>query len=192
MATQGIVLETSVYARMIGRRSEDGAAILMASYGLTGFASEWAAAKNKIWEQRWPLGLPPMPGLYQLMAVVAERQLPWAVATSSPRHYAEGVLRSLGIWEGCGAVAAGDEVTAGKPAPDLYLLAAQRLAVPAGACLAIEDSVTGGLAAKAAGMTLVAVPAGVSTPADFPFADHIFSSLTAIATNLDHLLKNQP
>lgn len=191
MADRGIILEAAVYARMIGRRSEEGAAVLIAHYGLGWSATELAAVKNNIWEQRWPLGLPPMPGLYELMAAVRERQLTWAVATSSPRHYAERILADLGIGEQCMAIAAGNEVAVGKPAPDLYLLAAQRLGVPAGSCFAFEDSVAGGLAAQAAGMKLVAVPAGVSTPADFPFATHIFTSLTAIAAKLDSLLKNE-
>jgi beta-phosphoglucomutase-like phosphatase (HAD superfamily) len=93
-------------------------------------------------------------------------------------------LAQLGLTDNCQAVAAGNEVPQGKPAPDIYLLAASRLNISPDHCLALEDSVPGGRAAVSAGMTLAAVPNGHTTPNDFPFAHHIFPSLNEVKTFL--------
>ena len=78
-----------------------------------------------------------------------------------------------------GAIVSSDEVPMGKPAPDVYLLAASRLHVAPGRCLVVEDSINGVRAGKAAGMTVVLVPnASVPPPAEaHVIADHVVASL---------------
>jgi HAD superfamily hydrolase (TIGR01509 family) len=128
----------------------------------------------------WAEGLPVMPGLHNLVGYLNDHNIPWGVATSSRRHYALNVLNQLGIASHCRAVAAGNEVSQGKPAPDIYLLAAERLEIDPKLCLALEDSVPGGQAAVAAGMSLAAVPNGHTKAADFPFADYVLDSLNDV------------
>jgi HAD superfamily hydrolase (TIGR01509 family) len=78
-----------------------------------------------------------------------------AVASSSPRHELHGKIRGLGLWADFnGHVYSGDDVTRGKPSPDLFLLAADRLKVEPARCIVIEDSVNGVKAGIAAGMTV--------------------------------------
>jgi beta-phosphoglucomutase-like phosphatase (HAD superfamily) len=78
-----------------------------------------------------------------------------AVASSSPKIELHGKIRGLGLWEDfAGHVYSGDDVERGKPAPDLFLLAAERLKVAPGRCIVIEDSVNGVRAGVAAGMTV--------------------------------------
>lgn len=132
-----------------------------------------------------------MPGLMPLHAEITRRQIPWAVATSSPYHQAETVLTQLGLIDACCAIAAGNEVSQGKPAPDIYLLAAQRLGIAPENCLALEDSVPGSQAAAAAGMITVAVPNGDTQINDFPHAHYILPSLHAVLTYLDELLTHR-
>lgn len=177
-------LSPAVYARIVGRRTDFSAQLLLALYPMPLTAAELAALKHNRWTARWRQGVPAMPGLHELHAALIRRGIPWAVATSSPRDYAEFVLHHLGLWPTRGAIAAGTEVQQGKPAPDIYLLAAGRLGVPPMACLALEDSVPGGQAAVAAGMTLVAVPNGTTTADDFPFAAAVLPSLSAVAARL--------
>ena len=74
-------------------------------------------------------------------------------------------LGSLGIGPLFGAVVSSDEVPVGKPAPDVYLLAADRLGIAAQACLVVEDSLNGVLAGRAAGMVVVLVPNAAIPPA---------------------------
>lgn len=111
-------------------------------------------------------GAPLLPGVEALLRSLAEADIPTAVVTMS---YAENVqvlvevLRAAGIppFE---VIVAGDHVTAGKPDPQCYLLAAQRLNLEPSECLAFEDSLTGGRAAVAAGVPTVLVSDQVSIP----------------------------
>lgn len=99
-----------------------------------------------------------MPGVHEILALSA--QLGWRVglASNSPAVLCQLVLSELGIAGSFHAVVSADFVEQGKPDPAVYLQAAQWLGVPPGECLAFEDSATGVRAARAAGMSVVAVP----------------------------------
>jgi HAD superfamily hydrolase (TIGR01509 family) len=89
-----------------------------------------------------------------------------AVASSSPPEIIEAALDGLAIRNLIATVASSDEVLAGKPAPDVFLLAARRLRVDPAECLVVEDSRNGVLAAQAAGMRVALVPNGSIPPAE--------------------------
>lgn len=101
----------------------------------------------------------PKAGLIALLHQLKQRQLPIAVATNSPKVLLETTLERLNIAECFQARCHIELVTHGKPAPDIYLLAAQKLGVAPEHCLVFEDSFAGVTAAKAAGMTVIAIPA---------------------------------
>ncbi|MBL7499822.1 HAD family phosphatase [Frankia sp. CNm7] len=84
--------------------------------------------------------------------------LPLAVASSSPHAIIDLVLRAAGLGADFQAFVSSEEVGRGKPSPDVYLEAASRLGVPAGRCVAVEDSTNGVRAAAAAGMAVIVVP----------------------------------
>jgi HAD superfamily hydrolase (TIGR01509 family) len=170
---------------MIGRRTDESARLVLSRYPLPFSIAELMAHKSRLWERRWRQGVPAMPGLFELQEAIRRRGIPWAVATSSPRYYAEHILQQLGLWPTNGVIVGGDEVAHGKPAPDLYLLAAERLGIPAESCLALEDSVPGAQAALAAGMQLIVVPAGTAPPGTFDFAPYVLPSLHEVAGRLD-------
>jgi HAD superfamily hydrolase (TIGR01509 family) len=86
-----------------------------------------------------------------------ERGVPVAIASSSPRERLDATLRAAKLTELFDVTVAGDEVANGKPAPDLFLAAAEKLGVPPGDCVAVEDAPSGVEAALAAGMKVVAV-----------------------------------
>jgi len=90
-----------------------------------------------------------------------------AVGVASSGHPAviAAALESLGIVEVFAAVVSSDEVPLGKPAPDVYLLAADRIGAAPGSCLVVEDSLNGVLAGRAAGMTVVLIPNVAIPPA---------------------------
>jgi HAD superfamily hydrolase (TIGR01509 family) len=99
----------------------------------------------------------PMPGVTAALDLLRRLGLGVAIASSSPHRLIDAVCERLGIgWIGvrCSAT---DEVR-GKPAPDVFRTAARRLGVDPAACLAVEDSPNGVLAARAAGMRCLAVP----------------------------------
>ncbi|HJR50303.1 MAG TPA: HAD-IA family hydrolase, partial [Gemmatimonadales bacterium] len=93
-------------------------------------------------------------------------QLPVAVASSAHPDVIRAALEAMGLGSVFQAVASSDEVAEGKPAPDVFLLAADRLGVAPGRCLVVEDSLNGIRAARAAGMTAVLVPNRSIPPAE--------------------------
>jgi HAD superfamily hydrolase (TIGR01509 family) len=104
------------------------------------------------------------------------RGIPVAVASSSPRDRLDRTLSRAGLLDAFDVVVAGDEVTNGKPAPDMFLLAAERLGVPPERCIVIEDSPPGVQAGVAAGMHTIGV---ARTGAELAGADRVVDFLTA-------------
>jgi len=82
-----------------------------------------------------------------------------------------------------------EDVARGKPAPDVYRLAAERLGLPPAQCLVLEDAPNGVAAAKAAGMKCVAVPNEMTRSLDLSAADAILPSLLAVRDHLDVLMQ---
>jgi HAD superfamily hydrolase (TIGR01509 family) len=185
----GRELDEATYNQMVGLRRQESATLVIEALDLKVNPAELLEQKEHYYVEIMADGAPPMPGLHRLVGELADRGMPWAVATSSPRSNAQQVLQQLGLSEMCRAVAAGDEVLLGKPAPDVYLLAAERLGIPPESCLAFEDSVPGARAAMAAGMLTVAVPNGPTNNADdFDFVDYVFPSLDEVADSLDQIV----
>jgi HAD superfamily hydrolase (TIGR01509 family) len=97
-------------------------------------------------------------GVYSALATVRAAGLPIAIASSSSIRLIEAVVQRLGIADYIDAVCSGDAEPEGKPHPGVYLTTARTMDVAPEACLALEDSPNGVLAAKAAGMTCIAIP----------------------------------
>jgi beta-phosphoglucomutase-like phosphatase (HAD superfamily) len=97
-------------------------------------------------------------GLLDLLGWARREQVPVAVGSSSARETIMARLGQVGLGRALPVIAAGDEVALGKPAPDVFLLAAERLGCEPRACVVIEDSDHGIAAAAAAGMTPFLVP----------------------------------
>src|SRR5436190_20267674 len=106
--------------------------------------------------REWPAA----DGVHDLVRHLQRLGTRLAVASSARSSWIEATLRSIGLPDAFEALASGDDVEHGKPAPDIYLLAAERIGVAPERCLAIEDSPTGVLSASRAGMTVL----GVGTP----------------------------
>ncbi|MFL6500740.1 MAG: HAD family hydrolase [Candidatus Udaeobacter sp.] len=108
--------------------------------------------------------------------------LPLAVATSSVSASARPLLDRTGIRSCFSVVITGDEVERGKPAPDIYLRAADELGISPEACLVVEDSLAGIAAGKAADMRVAAIPDRrfVDPQAYEKKADYLIGSLSEI------------
>ena len=103
-------------------------------------------------------GAPRIAGAEEAVERLARAGMPLAVASSAHRAVIDAALGALGIAGLFQAVVTSDQVAHGKPAPDVYLLAARELAVDPADCLVVEDSFNGVLAGRAAGMTVVLIP----------------------------------
>ncbi|GGA70437.1 2-deoxyglucose-6-phosphate phosphatase [Neiella marina] len=103
-----------------------------------------------------------LPGFHALLQLIKEQGITVGLATSSPLSMADNVIERLGIEGQFDAVNSAEILPYGKPHPQVYLDCAAALGVDPLDCLAIEDSVTGLTAAKAARMTAIAVPPQIS------------------------------
>ena len=118
--------------------------------------------------------------------------LPLALASSSPMRLIEAVLRMGRLEDRFDAVLTGEDEEHGKPAPDVYLAAARALGVRPERCLAIEDSINGVRAAKAAGMVAIAVPPPETRDGDAGGADLILGSLDELDDRIWEATGTQP
>lgn len=114
--------------------------------------------------------LVPVRGALTLLARLEAHGIPVAVATSAPLKNVGHTLTETALASRLPIIARGDEVPRGKPSPDVFALAAERLRVPADECLAFEDAPIGVAAAVAAGMTVIGI---ATTFSDAQFASHI-------------------
>ena len=148
-------------------------------FGLRGNPLDIIAEREEIFEGLIadPKNLIVMPGLFPLLDEVRVRGLSSAVASGSPRNQVDTMLRGMGIVERFRAVVGGDDVAKTKPAPDVYLRAAKLLGIAPTSCVALEDSATGVTAAKAAGLTAIAVPNRYTAHQDLSHADARVGSL---------------
>ena len=113
--------------------------------------------------QLFERGLPWCEGAQELLEALAAEGVPLALVTNTQRALTDQALKSIGS-QHFSATICGDEVPRGKPAPDLYLRAAELLDLQSEFCLAIEDSVTGSAAAESAGCPVLVVPNDVAVP----------------------------
>jgi HAD superfamily hydrolase (TIGR01509 family) len=120
--------------------------------------------------------LPVLEGVLELIDAATAAGVALAVASSSSASWVGRHLERIGIRDRFAAMCTGDEVPRGKPWPDVYLLALDRLGCPAAGAVAIEDSPVGCDAAVAAGMVAVAVPSEMTRDLAFPSARRVVTS----------------
>ena len=130
-----------------------------------------------------------LPGAIELVRSLREQGIKSAIASSAPPENIQIIIRGLDIEDCFQAIVWGREVAKGKPSPQIFLMAAQKLEVEPGNCVVIEDSVAGVAAAKRAGMKCVAVtnshPRGSLKEADL-----IVDTLEAVSvSDLTRLLR---
>ncbi len=114
------------------------------------------------------------PGALELVARLRGR-LPLALASNSPRRLVDAALTTARLTGVFDVIVTSDDVLHSKPAPDIYLLACERLGVAPEHVLALEDSAAGVASAKAAGLACIAVPQFAET--DVAAADRVIDSL---------------
>ena len=154
----GLGLDATFFVRMVGLGDRDSQALLREQHIEDSVIAAMAARCHDLYDERTQSGLPLRPGILQLLELLKANAVPRAVATSTRQPRANRKLAATGLLPYFDAVVAGGDVARPKPAPDIYLLAAQRLGQAPQRCLALEDSPAGTRAALAAGMTVIQVP----------------------------------
>lgn len=159
MADFGYEASEEVFLASVGTTVASTNQLLRAAYG-PDFPLEATNDRtgDYVWQEVDARGAPLKPGLLALLDFLEAHGIPKAVASSSERATIDRLLGSVGLLERFAVTVAGDEVAHGKPAPDIFLLAASRLGVEPERCLVLEDSEPGARAAHAAGMAVIIVP----------------------------------
>lgn len=155
----GRVLDEDFYWPRVGMDEVDFFADVVAHLGLDASPAELAARRQERYvEELVAAPLPPMRGVLECLLRLGADGYRLAVASSATRRQVDIVVDKLGLRRAFAATVSVDDVARGKPAPDLFLEAARRLDVDPARCFVVEDAVHGVEAARAAGMTAVAVP----------------------------------
>ena len=176
----GKTFDKKVKMAIAGRPTLDSAKILVDLLQLPLAVEEYLIERNKLLYPLYPTAKT-LPGTIELIQHLAKHNISQAIASSSSRHHFEMKTANhqqwLKIFE---TTTLGDdpEIERGKPAPDIFLLAAKRLKADPEQCLVFEDSVAGIKAAIAAGMSVVAIPDPVFDRQLFQEADLILNSMT--------------
>jgi HAD superfamily hydrolase (TIGR01509 family) len=153
----GFPIDDVLYERFVGRGNPEAEKILREHFGEAFPLDEFRKRWHRDWDERLDASpLARKAGAIELLDLLEREGIPKALATSSPRVLALRCLSDL--VSRFDALAFGDEVAHSKPAPDLFLLASERLGIPAEECLVLEDSEAGVRAARAAGMDVIMVP----------------------------------
>ena len=129
----------------------------LTTLGASGSPEELARAVTAAMADRYRAHVPLLPGAVEAVTALS-RRWPLGVASSSPSGLIGVVLAAAGIAGRFRVTVSSEDVARGKPAPDVYLAAAERLHAEPATCVAVEDSANGLRSAAAAGMTVVAVP----------------------------------
>ena len=145
--------------------------------GLSDSVEELQSETDVIFQNLLPEQIEMMPGLEQLLQLVEEKKLPKAVATSSHRQFATQALGFFELERRFEFVLTSEDVINGKPNPEVYFVAAQRLGVTPESMLVFEDSFIGSSAAAKSGAFTVAVPTKHSVDMDFSHVNMVAQRL---------------
>ena len=165
--------DLDVYARCIGGTGADEGAILRAGYGPD---FPWEAVRDGWWrryhEHVEHRAVPVKPGVTELLSYCVDSGLPCALATSTRAALAQTKLSLAGLDGYFPVRVTGDMVRRGKPDPEPYLSAAERLGAQPERCWAFEDSTNGVRSAFAAGCAVFQVPDLVEPPPELRRLGH--------------------
>jgi len=151
--------EAEVIERFVGRSDRDTQAAIEAHLGRK-LPVDWEVQIQSLYKRAFEANLAPVAGV---VAALKRITLPSCVASSGTHEYLRYTLRLTGLYERfAGRIFSAEDVAKGKPAPDLFLHAAERMATKPADCVVVEDSRSGVEAARAAGMRTLAFAGGLS------------------------------
>jgi beta-phosphoglucomutase len=154
------------YSKYLGYDDHDCFAAALRDHGLRAEEEQIARmieAKSRLVQETYSAGVPALPGSAELVRLAAGAKVPLAICSGALRDEIEQAARAIGVWGLFATVVAARDVTRGKPDPEGYRLALERLCAATGrglraeACVVVEDSAAGIDAARGAGMKVLAV-----------------------------------
>jgi beta-phosphoglucomutase len=186
----GFEMSEEFFARTFGRTSRDVLRELFKGRPLSDEQIRaWDERKEASFRQVIDENFPAMDGAVELIDALHAAGVPMAAGSSAPTANVVLSLKKLGRQESFGAMVTGDDVTRGKPDPQVFLLAAERLGVLPDRCVVIEDAAPGIAAAQAAGMKSVGLVSTGRTWEELSAANRVVGSLRELSVeNLAELV----
>jgi beta-phosphoglucomutase family hydrolase len=154
---RGVRYTEDDFKRNFGKRNDSIIRSVLGSWVPFAGMEAIAAEKEELFRRWAGRRIRPLPGAIELMQALREHGFAQAMGSSAPLENIELVTRRLGIAGFFRVIVSGREVTEGKPSPQVFLRAAERLGARPEDCVVIEDAVAGVSAAKRAGMSCIAV-----------------------------------
>lgn len=177
LSRRGKEMTRELLQQMMGRRAPEALRVMIDFHDLTDTVPGLIDETRTLFTELAVDRLAPMPGLYNLLAHIETRGLQKGVATSSGRKYLEEILNQFDLLERFHLTLTAEDVTHGKPHPEIYLTAAERLGVAPGEMLVLEDSHAGTTAGVEARAVVVSIPNEHSRYQDFSHATWVASRL---------------
>lgn len=174
----GITYTQAEYVELIGCAGPDSTRIMVEQLGgVANFNQVMQGLDTLLAEHNH--AFPLKEGAMDLLKHYQSNNVICSVASSSPIHHITHRLSHVGVFDYFNHITSGQEVTRGKPSPDIYLLAVKKLGLEAEECIAFEDSENGARAAIAAGLKVVVVP-DLKQPSDY-VREHCHQVLASLA-----------
>ena len=162
LAESGVAISMDeAHRRFVGLTFEAMVEAIEAEHGIR-LPANISARKDARMIEAYRRGLKPVKGA---LAALEAIKLPKSVGTNGPRDRAIAALKLTGLWQHFGGMTTFEDVKDGKPAPDIYLLAAERAGASPSECVVVEDSATGVRAGVAAGCTVFGFTGTAHDPA---------------------------
>jgi HAD superfamily hydrolase (TIGR01509 family) len=184
----GKEVQDDTLGRMMGRAPLDSVAIYARDLGLTQSPVELLEIREVRVIREMRKGVEPMPGLLEVLEDFKPK-FKLAIATSAPMRFLNVVLDGMGLRHYFDALQTSDDITHGKPDPEIYLKAMGKLGIPPAECFVLEDSSNGALAGKRSGAYVIAVPSQYTRSQDFKFVDFVAKDLLDAAGHIESLLR---
>jgi HAD superfamily hydrolase (TIGR01509 family) len=170
---RGFAVTAEEYEHIIGHSVEAAWAWVLKRFDIDEDPAPFYQAYDAAVLQLLEKPVEPIAGVRDLMDRLHARGIPVGLASASLRHWVDATLVGIGLAGRFDTTVAAGEVPHAKPAPDLYLKAAENLRVDPQHCIAVEDTPSGVKAAKAAGMYVIQVRAASTALAPIPQADAV-------------------
>ena len=177
LSRRGLRFSTQLQQRMMGRVGLAAIQQMIDFHQLDDSPERLLAESERLYREQLAIGPDPMPGLDRWIGRLQQSGIPFGLATSSRRKFVDVILAGVDWRDALAFELTGDDVRRGKPHPEMYLKAAERMAIAPHEMLVLEDSGNGCAAAVAAGAITVAVPSQYTRNQDFSGAVLVADSL---------------
>jgi beta-phosphoglucomutase len=167
MASEGIPITYDQFIQTFGQRNDSILPRWLGAGASLERIQRIGDAKEELYRKLVRQGaLAPLPGAVEWLERLSQQGWPQAIASSAPRANVEVVLEVIGLARYFQALVSAEDVTVGKPDPQVFLAAAARLSMPPPRCIVVEDAAPGVEAARRAGMRCIGVSRGEPLGAD--------------------------